>query len=196
MKKRYIILLIAIFTVVLTGCGNASEEVLSENMRKIELTGNLVTYEAYYHNVIEYEKPKENSLVGLFQEDRKLFAEYRGTIKLGIDLTKVKITVKGNTINVFVPKATVIGKANVDEDSFKKENFIESQEGLLIKNPITVEDSSKAFDQAQEEMKEAAMNDSLLLSVAQKRAKILLEENINQFSGISSSKYKIEWEYE
>ena len=159
MKKRYILLLIAILTLSLTGCGSASEEVLTESMRKIELTGNLVTYEAYYHNVIEYEKPKENSLVGLFQEDRKLFAEYRGTIKLGIDLTKVKITVKGNTINVFVPKATVIGKPNVDEDSFKKENFIESQEGLLIKNPITIDDSSNAFDPAHAALKEAAMND-------------------------------------
>ena len=57
-------------------------------------------------------------------------------------------------------------------------------------------DSSSAFDQAQKEMKELAEKDEETLALAQKRAKILIEENINQFCGISQKNYTINWEYE
>ncbi len=197
MKKRLYVLFLIPVLLLIVGCGKSNqEEILTENMKKMELTGNLVTYQAYYHNVIEYDKERGTGIMEIFQENRRLFAEYTGTIKLGIDLSSVKINVKGNTINVFIPKAMVIGEPNVDKDDFKAESFIESQDGILFKNPITADDSSKAFDKAQQEMKEKAANDSALLSLAQKRAKIVIEENIIQLSGLSSRKYNIEWEYE
>lgn len=43
-------------------------------------------------------------------------------------------------------------------------------------------------------MIENAKNDNELLSIAQKRAKVILEENINQL--ISGKNYLINWEYE
>ncbi len=196
MKDVKILVFLIIITVVLTGCGNISQENLSENIKKIELTGNLVTYQAYYHNVVEYEKKAGSGLTHWFEKDRKLFAEYTGTIKYGINLSDVKIDVKGNQINVFIPKATIIGEPNVDKDDFKAENFIESKDGIINKNPITADDSSEAFDQAQKDIKENALNDIELLSMAQKRAKVVIEENIKQFSGISEKKYTINFEYE
>lgn len=191
MKKvsKYIVILSMI--IMLSACDNKNET-LSENIKKLELTGNLVTYEAYFHNVLETTKDSDS----IFKKDRKLFAEYTGTIKLGIDLSKVKIDVQGNTINVLIPKAKIIGEPNVDENDFKKEKFIELEDGFLIKNPITGDDISKAFDDAQSEMKKSAESDEQLLSTAQTRAKIIIEESINQFAGISSKDYTINWEFE
>lgn len=191
MKKVSKFIVILSMIIMLSACDNKNET-LSENIKKLELTGNLVTYEAYFHNVLETTKDSNS----IFKKDRKLFAEYTGTIKLGIDLSKVKIDVQGNTINVLIPKAKIIGEPNVDESDFKKEKFIESEDGFLIKNPITGDDISKAFDDAQSEMKKSAESDEQLLSTAQTRAKIIIEESINQFAGISSKDYTINWEFE
>lgn len=191
MKKVSKFIVILSMIIMLSACDNKNET-LSENIKKLELTGNLVTYEAYFHNVLETTK-NSNSI---FKKDRKLFAEYTGTIKLGIDLSKVKIGVQGDTINVLIPKAKIIGEPNVDESDFKKEKFIESEDGFLIKNPITGDDISKAFDDAQSEMKKSAESDEQLLSTAQTRAKIIIEESINQFAGLSSKDYTINWEFE
>lgn len=192
MKKFLLIIVLSILC--LTGCKNGNVDNLSQNLKKINLTGNLVTHEAFYHNVIEYEKKAGTGITHLFEKNRKLFAEYTGTVKLGIDLTQVKIEVNGNQINVTLPKAAIIGEPNVDKEDFKSENFIESSEGIN-KNPITIEDASLAFDEAQKNMKKAAENDNELLSIAQKRAQVILEENIRQFSGLSENEYTINWEY-
>ena len=194
--KKFIYLMVLVFSITcLTGCGKDKSLVLAENMKKVELTGNLVTYHAYYHNVVEYKKEADSGITHWLEKDRKLFAEYTGTIKLGINLSKVKIEVKGNDINVFIPKAKVIGEANVDKDDFKPENFIESKDGIN-KNPITADDSQAAFDKAQKEMKENAIKDEDLLLHAQQRAKVIIEENIIQLSGLNKNDFHINWEYE
>ncbi|MDD3453561.1 MAG: DUF4230 domain-containing protein [Bacilli bacterium] len=195
MKKRIIFICLITITLFLTGCSENRIENLSENIRKIELTGDLVTYEAYFHNIIEHEKKAGSGLTHLLEMDRKLFAEYTGTIKLGIDMSEVKIDVNGSEISVLIPKAKIIGEPNVDEDDFKAENFIESKESIN-KNPITGNDTSAAFNEAQKNMKDYASSDDSLLNIAQKRAKVLIEENIKQFSGLSDGKYTIVWEYE
>lgn len=195
MKKRLLLFYLIIIALCLTGCGISKTENLSENIKKMELTGNLVTYEVYFHNIIERTKEAGTGITHLFEKDRKLFAEYTGTIKLGINMSDIKINVKGNEINVILPKAKVIGEPNVDRDDFKAENFIESKDGIN-RNPITANDSAEAFDEAQRNMKEYAAADENLLSIAQKRAKVLIEENIIQFAGMSDNKFTISWEYE
>ena len=195
MKNKIIFLIMIALTICLTGCSKGKIEDLAENVKKIQLTGNLVTYQAYYHNVIEYDKNAGSGISHLFEKDRRLFAEYTGTIKLGIDMSKVKIEVKGKEINVFIPIASVIGEPNVDKDDFKTENFIEDDDGFINKNPLTLDDSTAAFEKAQKNIKDDASNNKDLLSIAQKRAKVILEENIRQLSGLSDKEYNINWEY-
>ena len=194
MKKIGNIITIILTSLCLTGCGRGTVDDLNENIKKIELTGNLVTYKAYYHNVIEYEKEKGSGVTHLFEKDRKMFIEYTGTVKLGIDLSKVKIDVNGDKIDVFVPMAKVIGEPNIDKDTFKEENFIESKDGIN-KNKITADDSSEVFNKAQKNIKNSASKDEELLSLAQKRAKVIIEENIKEFSKLNDDKYTINWEY-
>ena len=195
MKNKIIFLIMIALTICLTGCSKGKIEDLAENVKKIQLTGNLVTYQAYYHNVIEDDKKAGSGISHLFEKDRRLFAEYTGTIKLGIDMSKVKIEVKGKEINVFIPTASVIGEPNVDKDDFKTENFIEDDDGFINKNPLTLDDSTAEFEKAQKKIKDEASNDKDLLSIAQKRAKVILEENIRQLSGLSDKEYNINWEY-
>ena len=192
--KKIIIALLLVVAFCLTGCSSGSIDDLNTNMKKMELTGNLITYKAYYHTVIEYEKEKGSGITHLFEKDRKMFIEYTATIKLGIDMSKVKVDVKENEINVFIPKATIIGEANVDRNNFKEENIIESKEGLN-KNKITLEDSNAVFEAAQKSIKSKASKDKELLSLAQKRAKVILEENIRSLSELEYNQYTINWEY-
>lgn len=189
MKK--IILLIMV--ILLTGCGKGNVEELGQNLQQMELYGNLVTYQAYYHNVIEYEKKAGTGLTHLFEKDRELFIEYKGTINLGIDLSEVEIAVNGSEINVTIPKAKILGEPNINDEHFKEENFIESKDDGINKNPITVDDSAEALKLAQENMKQSAAKDENLLSTAQERAKIVLEENIRQFSKLKENQYVINW---
>ena len=196
MKKYFISVLLVMIILLISGCKNNKNELTTENIKKLELTGNLVTYQAYYHNVIEYDKPVGTGITHLLEKERKLFAEYTGTIRLGINLSKVKIEMKKNSINVFIPKAKIIGEPNVNKDDFDANNFIESKDSWINSNPITADDSASAFDKAQKEMKEIAMNDEELLSQTQQRAKILIEEKIIQLSGLNRKDLNIMWEYE
>lgn len=196
MKKYFICVLLVMIILLISGCENNKNELTTENIKKLELTGNLVTYQAYYHNVIEYDKPVGAGITHLLEKERKLFAEYTGTIRLGINLSKVRIEMKKNSINVFIPKAKIIGEPNVNKDDFDANNFIESKDSWINSNPITADDSSSAFDKAQKEMKEIAMNDEELLSQTQQRAKILIEEKIIQLSGLNRKDLNIMWEYE
>ena len=174
----------------LTGCSVIKEEILTENIKKIELTGILVTYQAYYRNVVEYDKKASH----LFEIDRKMFIEYTGTIKYGVDLSKVKINVNGSNIIVFVPDATMIGEPNIDQENFKKENFITSRDSWMNFNPLTADDSNSALNKAQNQIREEYEKNEEILSMAKKRAKILIEENIRQLSGVSSKKFNIIFE--
>lgn len=196
MKKISVYIILTISILLLSGCGKTNHELTAEKVKKLELTGNLITYQAYYHNVIEYNKSPHSGILNFLEKERRLFVEYNGTIKIGISLSKVKIKVDGNKINIFIPKAKVIGEPNIDKTDFDAKKFIESKDGLIIKNPITADDSTSAFDKAQKELKEAAMNDEELLSQAQKRAKILIEEKINQLNDSNKSDLNISWEYE
>ena len=192
-KTNLFIIVLCIMVLTLTGCGTDKTKILNENMKKIDFTGDLITYQAYYHNIIEYDKQKDSFL----EKNRKLFAEYTATVDLGIDMEKVIVTQKDeNTINVFLPKAKIINGPNISKEDFDENKFIESSDNLIFKNNIDANDSTNAVMQAQKEMKEAVNKDEELLDLARRRAKIIVEENIRQAIGLSDNAYSITWEYE
>lgn len=196
MKKKIItIFSILLIATVLTGCGKDELVDTAKNLEKINLTGDLVTYVAYYHNVVEHEKRVGNKLTNIFEKKRELFAEYKGTIKLGINFSKVKIEADGNKIIVRIPPGMIIGEPNVDEEYFTKDKFIENKDGINP-NPITINDFNDAMKKAQNNMKTDAEKDEKLLDMAQKRAKLIIEENIKQFISNSDILDNIEWKYE
>ena len=193
MKKVLLIVYCIFMSFCLTGCGNKEID-LKEAIEKIKLESELVSYEALYHNVIEHEKKAGNGLTHLLEKDREMFVEYTGSIELGIDLSKVKIEVKDTEISVFVPKAIVVGEPDIVK--FDENDFIENRDGLINKNLITLDDSEKAFQKAQNNMKEFASNDKDILNQAQLRAQLILEEMIKKAVPIDESNYTINWKLE
>lgn len=195
MKKIFITILLVSLIAVVPGCGNRKVKVTSESFKKMELTGNLVTHVAYFHNVLEYNKDKGKGLDGFLEKDRRMFVEYTGTVKLGIDLKEVHIDDVDNGIKVFVPKAKIIGDPNIDDKDFSDKKFIESNDAFFNKNPITNDDVSEAMDKAQKEVRKNTLKDEDSLALAQKRAKVLIEEKLCQFSGLEIDDLNITWEY-
>lgn len=200
MKKFIYIIVLILIILCLIGFGLYSNKNnvknLEKNISKIELSGDLVTLETYYHNVAEVEKDAGSGIAHWFEKNRKLWIEYTGIVKIGIDMSNVEINTNDSQITVFIPKAKIIGKPDVLNEDFSKGSFIDSEDGLLNKNKITAEESTEAMKLAQNTMQDSVKNDSQLLNTAQRRAKNLIEEYITQISGISNDLYNIKWEYE
>lgn len=193
-KKKILITIIA-FILLTTGCQKNDIKNLEKNLTNMDLTGDLITEKVYYHNVADYDKKAEDGIFHIFDQDRKLWVEYTGTVELGIDLTKVKVTPKGDKIHVFIPKTKILNP-NVEKKESKDIVFYDNKEGWFNSNKLTMEDSTEAMNFAQKSMVETVQKDTQLLRISQIRAKYLIEERIKQFGKVSEELYTIEWEYE
>ena len=76
MKKVWKIVVIVMAFLCITGCNKNNEDLIAENVQKIALTGDLVTYEAYYHNVVEYEQERGTGITHILEKDRKYCTVY------------------------------------------------------------------------------------------------------------------------
>lgn len=61
--------------------------------------------------------------------------------------------------------------------------------------PITAKDQTKAFEEAQKNMRDKAASDTALLQNAQQRAQSLLEDYVNNIGDAMGKKYNINWIY-
>lgn len=172
-----------------------SEVDIKTSVANIDLTGNLIVEKVYYHNVAEYHKQKKDGILNVFDKDKELWVEYTGTVELGIDLTKVKVTLEENKVHVFIPKAKIF-KLDIIQNGEQTYKIYDSDKGLLDGNDLTMEDSTKAIDTAQKEMKSNVSKDTQLLRTAQIRSKNLIEERVKQMIDLNESEYDIIWDLE
>lgn len=91
---------------------------------------------------------RESGILG--KKDRQFWIEYTGTVKLGIDMSKVQMKVNGTDVTVTIPEAEV-QQVNVDDDSYNSDSYIFSEDGIN-KNEITAEDATGAVENARNEM--------------------------------------------
>lgn len=146
----------------------------------------LSTLRCYYHNVAEFKKEPD----GLFKYMwfkygfKKMWIEYTGIIEAGIDVDQVQVYEpdEDNIVEIYIPDARII---NVSADSDSMSEPV-SDTGAFTK--ITAEDQNQAFVQAQNDMKEAAENDSSILNRAKNNAKKLIEQYITKLG-----KYTVKW---
>lgn len=89
----------------------------------------LATVECYYHNVAKSEKPAGTGIWHFGEKDRQFWIEYTGTVKLGIDMSKVQMKVNGTDVTVTIPEAEV-QQVNVDDDSYNSDSYIFSEDGI------------------------------------------------------------------
>lgn len=178
--------------VMLCGCGNKKEAVVPE-LEQVKSICELSTIECIYNNVAKGEKTKGEGLAHIGEKDRKYWIEYQGYVKIGIDLSQVEMTMDGETIKISLPDAQIQAVGIVD-GSLTEDSVISSADSIWNKNEITAEEQKNIIADAQKKMEEEVKANKGIMSKATKRAKILIENYIQQLGNSTGVTYRIEWE--
>lgn len=193
MKIRKIIalLLTMVLSFICISCAKTEEQQkkIKPQVSQMKSICELATMECYYHNVAKY---TEKDAVGilLWTKDKHFWIEYSGIVKIGIDASLLVVEVEGDSVNITIPNAKVLGN-EVDKASLTKESFIVDIDSAGIR----AEDQTKAFAVAQENMVKKASEDSALLASAQQRAQKLLEGYVINIGNAVGKEYSIKWKY-
>lgn len=178
MKKIFLVIAI-VSSILLCSCSDNQQISLDiSEMRKI---CDMAVLECYYHNNVEVSKKQ-------FKVLNKLeWVDYGCTVKLGIDISRVKIDVDGMNVNIKLPDAEIIGEPSVDIPSIK----ILTDGGWA---KITKEDERDALDKAQENAKKTVLENKQLLRNAEDRVQKILENYIKQIGDFSGTQYVVKFE--
>ncbi len=192
--KRFISFLLIVGTCLLSaGCSkfgakNSAKEIEPQASQARAIC-ELATMQCYYHNVAKYyEEDASGSL--WWKKDRKFWIEYAGIVTIGIDTSLVSMEIKEDIVTITIPPTKVLG-CKVDDKTLTQDSFIVAQDSAAVK----AEHQTEAFKSAQEKMREAAENDTVLLANAQQRAQKLLEDYVQNIGDSIGKSYQIEWVY-
>lgn len=197
-KKNWIrelfVLILSLALALSAGCGKPSKEQEQEPTVALELSQmqnvcELATLECYYHNTAKFDSQKR---VLFWNTSKRLWIEYSGIVKVGVDIGGLDMKVKDNLVTVTLPQAKVMS-CNVDEKSLTDESFYAETSGLGS-GKITAQDQSEAFQAAQDGMLKAAQEDELLLHQARERARLLIENYVKNVGEAVGVEYQIQWE--
>lgn len=199
MNKRIWLCIIFILTCVflLAGCSMKKEQADADTEQNaIELSVSemqsvceLATLECYYHNTAKFDSEKR---VLFWNTSKKLWIEYSGIVRVGIDISKLEMSVDGNVVTITIPEAKVLG-CQVDDTSLSEDNFYSETKGLGS-GSIGAEEQTEAFRAAQEGMQETVQEDETLLLQARMRAQTLLENYVKNVGEAIGVDYQIRWE--
>ncbi len=213
MKKKWICYLISMLCLVhLTGCAaepqtdeGSTEAMTAEETTEAEISLNvpeitqirticeLATLECYYHNVAKATKEKGSGFTHWGEIDRTFWIQYKGTAKIGVNMSDVAMTTENGVYTITIPKAEILS-ITVDPESFTEDSYIFSEDGWNP-NHITADDQTRAIEAAQSNMRETVLNNSALLLNAQNRAKKLIENYIDQLEAASNTNFVVRWNY-
>ncbi len=195
MKKILSVFIVIILCFSCFGCSKEAEPEIPEvSIKKTQMKAicELATMDCYYHNVAKYHEDKATSLwgTGLFSKDRDFWVEYAGVVTVGIDASRLEISVEGDIVTITMPPAEIQG-CKVDENTLNEDSFIVAKGSAKIE----AEHQTKAFQEAQKIMLEAASNDTTILASAQQRAEKLLTDYVNNIGNQIGKTYTINWVY-
>lgn len=166
--------------------GNMDFEPQSSRMKAI---CELATMDCYYHVVAKYfEEDAEGFWI--WKKDKCFWVEYSGVVTIGIDATRLEIEVEDTEVTISIPPAVILD-ISVDEKSLTEDSYYIEHDSA----PITAKDQTKAFEEAQKNMRDKAASDTTLLQNAQQRAQSLLEDYVNNIGDAMGKKYNINWIY-
>lgn len=194
MKKRCL-LCIVILLLSVSGCGSKKDDDAPKQaadcleLSQMQSVCELATLECYYHNTAKSTSTKP---ILFWNTTKKLWIEYSGIVKIGIDISKLAMEVNGNVVTITLPDAKILS-CKLDDSSLSKDTFYSESKGLGA-GKINAEDQSKAFAQAQENMLEEAQKDDTLLFQAKERAKTLLLNYVKNIGDAVGTVYEVQWE--
>lgn len=148
--------------------------------------------ECYYHNVAKYEdsSPFPIDVLNLFY--KKMWFEYTGIVKIGIDASKVKISSPDSSgvVTIAIPQAEILGNPDIDTNSMS-DPIVDTFPPIIIN--ISAEEKTKALNDAQDKMKKAAEGNENLKFQARERAKALLEQYVKNVGNELGKSYTVQW---
>lgn len=190
MKAIKYVVLIYLVGVLLSSC---QSKVVNKNIEVKEMRdiAELATVECYYHNVAKSNKALNPAKIEFWKKkNMRFWVEYDGIVKIGIDASKLKMTINDNTVAIVLPEAIVLD-VSVNSESLNEDSFYYDPSA---KKP-NIEEQTEAFAVAQEEMRASAEANSTLLANARENAKELLENYVKTIGEATGIEYKIEWVY-
>lgn len=194
-NSRRIVLILLVLIFSFTGCGTKQDSESPEknaeqlNIRQLQSVCELATLECYYHNTA---KLNSQSKVLFWNTSKKLWIEYSGIVKIGIDISKLDMKLKDQVVTIALPNAEIFS-CKVDETSLSKDTIYTEHKGLGG-SKINAEDQSKAFEEAQKNMLETVQNDQTLLLQAKERAQTLLANYVKSIGDAIGVEYEVRWE--
>ena len=157
----------------------------------------LATMEVYFHSVAKAVKPVSSGVSGWGQAERRFWFEYSGYARIGIDMSRVEITITEDTVTILIPHASIIGGINIDSSSYNYDSVIlePDDSSFYNSNDITASDVTAAVASANEATTQEISSDSALMMRAENRAVELIRKYIEQRSEYSHVDYDFEWGY-
>ena len=133
MKRVFAIALLAVLIITLSACGKEkTDPALKEE--DIRAVCELATLECYYNNVAKIEKKAAT----IFQKDRKMWIEYEGVAKIGIDMSELDVSISGNTITMTIPKAKILS-LKPNEETLNNKSYVSSAVMGFLNNQPSAE---------------------------------------------------------
>lgn len=191
MKKYFYVTFAAILTITLCSCSKKAPKFDASQIKRI---CELATVECYYNNLAMTTVEKDDGISHWFEKDREFWLEYEGVVKIGIDMEDVSIKAGKDKITVTMPHAKVFG-GDFKYETLEAPNIIQNKDSWINKNKITSEDQIKAINDAQTEMIKSMNSNKSLMNRAEDRAKLLIENYIDEISDLSGVEYEIVWKY-
>lgn len=208
-RKANIIGLIICGTLVLTsmfGCGSSkTEEIPSEieelvtdedganvpRIDRVKAICELSTLKCYYHNLAKSKKSPGTGITHIGERERTFWIEYTGVAEISYRSELVKMEQEGKTITITLPDPVI--SCNAEQPSITEESYVMSEDSKFQKNPITPEDQTQAFREAQAKMEEEVKNNTALIASAELQAQELIENYIRQIGSVTDVEYTIIW---
>ena len=184
MKKVFAFILALCLSVCFIGCTEQEPKTVDPQISQMKAICELAVMECYYHNVAKFFDEAEH----WYEKDKKFWVEYSGVVKLGVDASQISISAEGTNVTVTIPEATVLD-CIVDSESLTPESYIVDKSSADIK----AEDEIAAIALAQDALWETALQDRIMLSSAQQRTQLLLEEYIMNVGAATGVEYTITW---
>ena len=122
--KRWIAgILACLMILVAAGCGKT--ETKEPEITKMRAICELAVMECYYHNVAKF-KEDGGKILFFNKKDTEFWIEYSGIVKLGVDISQVKMEIREEQVTVTLPPAQVLS-CRVDSSTLNAEKFIVAQ---------------------------------------------------------------------
>lgn len=191
--KKMITLLLALVTILgCTACGQKEEAPTVEpDVTEMRPSVNCPLWTAttiMWRSILK--RMHRKAFWALEKKDKHFWIEYSGIVRMGIDVSLVKVEVEDMQVTITIPEAKVL-KCTVDSESLSQNSYIVDENSAQVE----AADEVLAVSEAQRQLEETAAKDKTLLANAQQRAKSLLEEYIKNIGEAVGEEYKIDWIY-